>query len=417
MPNAIVIGGGGIGVASAYYLNRSGWDVTLVDKGELGHGCSYGNSCLIVPSHSDPIPGPGVIRQALRWIGRRDSPFYVRPRLDPSLLSFFWQFRRYCEPTAAERGFRALLSLSRGSLELYEELIENGDAEFFFERRGLVEVFHSDAELEHGRHVQEIQTSEGFTSTMLTTDEALELEPALSPMIRGALFTEGEAHGFSYGYVRSLAATLAKRGARFVTGRAVSRVLVENDTARGVVVEGPEEQLTADIVVLAAGAWSGGLAKSIGIDIPMQPAKGYSCTIDTYEGAPALPILNKERRVIVTPLDSRLRFGGTLELTGFDQTIHGARYDAVVRGGREVLKTPPPMKNEEPWCGLRPVTPDGLPIIDRSSKLDGLDGLIVATGHAMLGFTQSPMTGKLVAALANGDEPSLPLEPFRLGRF
>ena len=118
MPSAIVIGGGGIGVASAYYLNRSGWDVTLVDKGELGHGCSYGNSCLIVPSHSDPIPGPGVIGQALRWMGRRDSPFYVRPRLDPSLLRFFWQFRRYCKPTAAERGFRALLGLSRASLEL-----------------------------------------------------------------------------------------------------------------------------------------------------------------------------------------------------------------------------------------------------------------------------------------------------------
>ena len=414
MPSAIVIGGGGIGVASAFYLNRSGWEVTLVDKGELGHGCSYGNSCLIVPSHSDPIPGPGVIGQALRWMGRRDSPFYVRPRLDPSLLHFFWQFRRYCKASAAERGFRALLSLSRRSLELFEELIEHGDAKFFFERQGLLEVFHSDAELEHGRRVQDIQTSEGFTSKTLTREEALALEPALSPTIRGALFTEGEAHGFSYGYVRSLAATLETCGTRFITGRAVSRVLVDNATVRGVAVEGPEEELTADKVILAAGSWSGGLAQSIGIDIPMQPAKGYSCTIDTYDGAPALPIINKQRRVIVTPLDSRLRFGGTLELTGFDQTIHGARYDAVVRGGREVLKTPPPMKNEEPWCGLRPVTPDGLPIIDRAGEIDGL---IVATGHAMLGFTQSPMTGKLVAELANGDEPSLSLEPFRLDRF
>lgn len=413
MPSAIVIGGGGIGVASAYFLIRSGWNVTLVEKGELGHGCSYGNSCLIVPSHSDPIPGPGVVGQALRWMARADSPFYVRPRIDLGLLAFFWRFRGYCDAVSAERGFRALLGLSRRSLELYRELLAAGDVDFFFERRGLLEVFQSNDELEHGRAVQRMQASEGFTATILTRDEAVELEPAVSPNIRGALFTEGEAHGFSYGYVRNLAVTVEKLGARLVTGREVSRVLVDNGAARGVVVEGPEEHIAADKVILAAGSWSGALARSIGIDIPLQPAKGYSCTIDTYAGAPRVPIINKFRRVIVTPLDTRLRFGGTLELTGFDHTIDGARYDAVVRGGREVLKAPPPMVNEEPWSGLRPVTPDGLPIIDRSS----IDGLIVATGHAMLGFTQSPVTGKLVAELANEVEPSLPLQPFRLDRF
>jgi D-amino-acid dehydrogenase len=414
MPSAIVIGAGGIGVASAYFLNESGWDVSVVDQGEVGRGCSYGNSCLIVPSHSDPIPGPGVIGQAFKWMAKRDSPFYVRPRLDPALLEFFWRFRRYCDAGSAEHGYRALLGLSRGSLELYTELVESGDAEFFFERRGALEVFQTDEGLEHGRHAREMQVSAGFDAKLLTRDEALALEPALAPSIRGALFTEGEAHGFSYGYVRSLAATVEKRGGRFLTGRAVTRILTEGGKVRGVVVDGHEDELVADRVVLAAGSWSRALAKPIGVDIPLVPAKGYSCTIDNYDGAPSLPILNKERRVIVTPLDARLRFGGTLELTGFDETIDGARYDAVVRGGLEVLKTPPPMENEEAWSGLRPVTPDGLPVIDRPR---GFDGLIVATGHAMLGFTQSPMTGKLVAELANGDAPSLPIEPFRLDRF
>jgi D-amino-acid dehydrogenase len=199
-----------------------------------------------------------------------------------------------------------------------------------------------------------------------------------------------------------------------LTKRSVRRILVEGNAVRGVVVDGPEERVAADTVVLAAGSWSRELARTLGIKIPMQPAKGSSCTIDTYDGAPLVPILNKERRVIVTPLDSRLRFGGTLELTGFDATIHGPRYDAVIRGGHEVLKTPPPMNNEEPWSGLRPVTPDGLPIIDRSPAIEGL---IIATGHAMLGFTQSPMTGKLVAELANGEATSISLESFRLDRF
>ena len=411
---AVVVGGGGIGVASAYYLTRSGWHVTLVDKGGIGRGCSYGNAGLIVPSHSDPIPGPGVIGQALRFMMKKDSPFYVRPRLDAGLLRFFWQFRRYCNAAKARHGFGALLSLSAGSLELYEELRRDGDADFFFERRGALEVALTKDSLEHFRNARDALEAEGFTTKLMSRDEALALEPALSTNVRGGLFIEGEAHGSSFGYITSLTATLEKRGARILADHAVSRLV--HDSAqhmKGVELEGGK-MLEADLIVLAAGAWSRTLAKPLGVDIPMQPAKGYSCTIDTFEGAPSYPILVKERRVIVTPLDSRLRFAGTLELTGFDETIHGPRYEAVKRVGCEILKTRPPMENEEPWSGLRPVTPDGLPIVDWAKPYRGL---LLATGHAMLGFTQSPMTGKLVAELANGDDPSISLEPFRLDRF
>jgi D-amino-acid dehydrogenase len=175
-----------------------------------------------------------------------------------------------------------------------------------------------------------------------------------------------------------------------------------------------EEEIESDIVVLAAGSWSKRLGEAAGIAIPLQPAKGYSSTVDAFPGVPRVPVLIKERRVIVTPLGERVRFGGTLELAGFDSTVDRTRYGAVVRAAREVLKADFPMKNEEAWCGWRPLTPDGLPIIDRPRNLDGL---IVATGHAMLGFTQSPMTGKLVAEIANGETPSLPVDPFRLDRF
>jgi len=414
MPSATVIGGGGIGVASAYYLERSGWDVSLIDQGELGRACSFGNSCLVVPSHSDPIPAPGVIPQALRWMFQKESPFFIRPRLDLDLLRFFWQFRRYCNRDAAEKGFSALLSLSRASLDLYSELVACGDAEFFFEKKGLVEVFLSDAGIEYGRRAQATLSASGFTSTTLSRDDALTLEPALSPSIRGGLFTEGEAHGYSYDYVRSLAATAASRGVRVLTGRPVTRIWTEAGTVRGVELEGPDEKLESDLVVLAAGSWSAGLARPLGVSIPLQPAKGYSATINTYDGAPVRPILVKERRVIVTPLGERLRFGGTLELAGFDDAIDASRYDAVIRGGTEILRSPPPMVEEVAWSGLRPVTPDGLPVIARSGRFPGL---IVATGHAMLGFTQSPITGKLVAEIANEQAPSVPLDPFRLDRF
>lgn len=400
-------------MASAYFLDRSGWDVTVVDRGEMGRGASYGNSCLIVPSHSDPLPGPGVVGQALRWMLARDSPFYVRPRLDPALLRWGGEFWRHCRVEAAERGFDALMRLSRASLSLYDELASSKEVDFFFERPGLVEVFLTDAGLEAGRRTHGRLEAAGFSVQLLSSEESSEVEPALSPTIRGSLLVEGEGLGSSYGYVSALAKTLAARGARLLTRRPLGRLVAAGGRVQGVFLEQPEEELPADLVIVAAGSWSSDLVAPLGIRIPLQPAKGYSCTVDSFSGAPRIPILVKERRVIVTPLGERLRFGGTLELTGFDSTINAVRYRAVVRAGQEVLRESPPMTNEERWTGLRPLTPDGLPIIDRTP----VDGLIVATGHAMLGFTQSPMTGKLVAELADGQEPSLPLGPFRLDRF
>ncbi len=413
---AVVIGGGAIGIASAYYLQRSGFAVTVVDRGEVGRECSYGNSCLIVPSHSEPLPGPGVIRQALRFLLSNTSPFYVRPRLDPELAGFFWRFRKYCDRESAERGFEALVGLSRASLELYQELTAAKEADFDFRREGLLEVFLTERGVALGRRARELMEKEGFPATTLSRDDALAFEPALSPSIQGGLFIESEAHGFSFGYVQALARTVEKRGARIAARRSVQGLLLDGRRVKGVRIgEAPnEEQIESDVVVLAAGSWSKRLGEAVGISIPLQPAKGYSATVDAFEGAPRIPMIVKERRVTVTPLGARVRFGGTLELTGFDSSIDRARYGAVVKAAREALRCNVPMKNEEAWCGFRPLTPDGLPIIDRAKNLEGL---IVATGHAMLGFTQSPMTGKLVAEIASGEKPSLPLEPFRLDRF
>jgi D-amino-acid dehydrogenase len=411
-----VIGAGAIGVASAYYLQRSGFTVTVVDQGEVGRGCSYGNACLIVPSHSDPLPGPGVIGQAIRFLLSRTSPFYVRPRLDPGLARFFLQFRRHCNRESAERGFEALVGLSRASLELYQELTATKEADFFFRRDGLLEVYLSERGVELGRHARGAMEKQGFPARLLSREEVLDFEPALSTSVKGGLFVESEAHGFSFGYVQALARTVEGRGGRILTRRPVRSLLLTGRRVKGVRIGEPpnEEEIESDIVVLAAGSWSKRLGEAAGIAIPLQPAKGYSSTVDAFPGVPRVPVLIKERRVIVTPLGERVRFGGTLELAGFDSTVDRTRYGAVVRAAREVLKADFPMKNEEAWCGWRPLTPDGLPIIDRPRNLDGL---IVATGHAMLGFTQSPMTGKLVAEIANGETPSLPVDPFRLDRF
>ncbi len=410
----MVIGGGAIGIASAYYLGGSGWQVTVIDSGEIGRGCSYGNSGLISPSHSHPLPGPGVIRQAIHWMRQKDSPFYVKPRLDPSFLGWSWQFRRFCSLEASKQGFEALLRLGRASLQLYDELAQAHGLDFFYHRDGLLQVYLSREGAVGARREREMLEESGFSAQLLSRQETLDFEPALSERVQAGLFIEGEAHGHCYDYVQCMASEVRGLGGSFLTQRAVTRIMVEQGRVTRILTASPEEEIPADLVVLAAGSWTPSLAAPLGIRIPLQPAKGYSCTIDSYPGAPRVPILLPEKRVIVTPLGQRLRFGGTLELTGFDLGLNDTRYKAVVRGAQEVLKEPLRMKNEEPWCGRRPLLPDGLPIIDRARHLDGL---IVATGHAMLGFTHSPITGKLVAELANDQTPSVPLAPFRLDRF
>lgn len=409
---AVIIGGGAIGIASAYYLSQTGWQVTVVDRGEIGGGCSYGNACLVTASHSHPVAGPGVIAQALRWMLRSDSPFYVRFRLDPELIRWGWTFKRYCNREAAERGFEALARLSRLSLGLFEELSQEVD--FLYEKKGLLHVYLTEAGYEGAERERDAMEAGGFHAKLMSRKETLDFEPALVDSIRGGLFIEGEAHGLCLEYVRALARRAESDGVTLVTERLVSRILIDAGEVKGVRVEKPDEDIVADLVVLTAGSWSPSIAKTAGLSIPLQPAKGYSCTIDSYPDAPKVPLLMPETRVIVTPLGDRLRFGGTLELAGHDLSLNDARYKAVVKGGREVLRESIEMRNEEPWCGLRPVLPDGLPIIDWAPYTSNL---LVATGHAMLGFTQSPGTGKVVAELANGETPSVPLGPFRYNRF
>jgi D-amino-acid dehydrogenase len=302
------------------------------------------------------------------------------------------------------------------SIDLFEEFGHAPEPGFFYQRKGLLHVYLSDEELAAARREQQALVHEGFDARVLSRSETLDLEPALSARVRGGVFIAGDAHGHSYDFVRFLAARIAQGGARLVTGRPVSRIVTDGRRVRGVAIDGAGagEELPADLVVLAAGAWTPALATSLGIDIPLQPAKGYSCTIDAFPGSPTMPVFVPGRRVAITPIGDRLRFGGTLELAGFADTLDATRYRAVIEAARLVLGDRLQMKNEEAWFGYRPVTPDGLPVIARAP---GIDGLIVAAGHAMLGFTQSPATGKLVAELANGQTPSVPLEPFRLDRF
>lgn len=409
---ALVLGAGVIGLSCAYFLRRAGWEVTVVDRGEPGHGCSWGTAGLLCPAHSQPLPGPGVLAKALRWMLREDSPFHIRFRLDLSLPGWLLGFARACTLARSRASFRAIRSVSSLSLQLFEEVRERGDADFYFERRGGYWAFVTEAGVAHARKEAEELRRNGFPVDFLGGDAAREREPALSAAVRAAIFLHGDAHGSSLGFAESLAATLKRQGVRVETGIQALRLLRDGNRISGAEVQtgdGVREERTADETVLALGAHSPLLARTVGVRLPIQPAKGYSATVRTFEGVPSIPVTVAERKVIITPLQDVVRFAGTLELAGYDPGLNERRYRAVIAGGQAGLAARIPLEDEVPWAGVRPLTPTSVPLIGRPPRKDGL---LVAAGHGMLGFTQSLGTGRLVQQLASAEPPSVDLAPF-----
>ncbi len=411
---AVVIGGGAVGAACAHYLLEEGIGVTLVDRGEVGRGCSYANAGLICPAHSEALPGPGIVAEGLRALLRRDGPFTIRPRAGASLVPWLLRFWRHTPEPIYRRSTQALVALSRLSQELYEELVRQGAVSFGYRRGPLLSASRSPGWRREAEAVVNEVRALGFEARVLERDELLAMEPALAPDHLGGYVLEDQGSGDSYLYVRSLVEHARSRGAEVLERTPVRRVLVRGGRAVGVLAGDPPREIPADLVVLAAGAWSPGLARGIGLRLPIQPATGYSTTIPSFEGAPRWPVIVGDSRVIVLPLEGRVRFAGTLELAGFRREPDPLRAAAVVRAGLGALREPPPVRQAEPWFGFRPLMPDDLPAIGWAP---GVRGVLVATGHGTLGFTQGPATGKLVAELAVGKPPSLPLDPFRPDRF
>ena len=405
-PDVVVVGGGAIGVSAALELASRGARVTLLEQGaELAAGCSAGNAGLICPSHSAPIANPAALRQGLRWMLKSDSPFYLRPR--PSVMPWIARFVAASRAGRAEAGTRAIRELSLASLELHAALAEVG-IETSFERRGVLNVYETEDGLVAG--TREAERSRMRTE-ILEPEKARELEPSLGPSIAGAVYYPEEAHCDPLRFVHAVGRAAAEAGAEIRTGVEV-RGLRRRDGH--VAVDTSEGELHPEAVVLAAGAWTSELARPLGVFLPLEAGKGYHVDLEPAEGDPQVPVFMQESRVIATPLEGRLRLAGTLELAGLDLSISGKRVEAIRRAGARVLRGQEGRQTLEVWSGLRPCTPDGLPVIGRPA---GIDGLVLATGHAMKGLSLAPVTGRLVAEVVTGEPPSHDLAPFSPNRF
>jgi D-amino-acid dehydrogenase len=410
--SALVIGGGVIGVSSAYYLARDGWEVTLLEKGEICAGSSYGNAGLIVPTHLVPLAAPGVWWQGVKWMLNSESPFYIKPRASLELARWLWRFRAACTPGRVRRAMPLLRRLSVESLELYREFAEK-DLDFGFRQAGSLTVFATPEGLAHGREEARLLREGGASVEILDGTQARSLEPALQSGVVGALHGREDALLVPDRFVKGLAKLAESGGVRVLTGTEVIGFRTSGGRITG--VETTRGKFSADTVVLAAGAWSPGVARTLGLRVPIQPAKGYSLTYRRPARAPSIPLLPAEGRFSVTPMGEFLRFGGTLELAGMDLSINRRRVEALRRKALQCIEGGEDLELLEIWRGLRPCTPDGLPLVGCPR---GFENLVMAAGHAMVGMSLGPSTGKLVARLAGGSTPPADvhlLDPDRFG--
>ena len=408
----LIIGGGVIGVSTAYFLAKEGVAVTVIDQGEIGAGSSYGNAGLLCPCLSTPIAMPGVLSQGMKWLLNAESPFYIKPRLDRELMRWLWQFRAHCTQAAMKTAVPLIRDLQRASLDLYRQLIDQEKLACHFSQTGGLALFRTAAGLAHGEHeVSEMQAF-GLQMHMLDAAAARTLEPAIHPDIIGAVHYQEDAYLTPHLFVQGLQQSAAAAGADFMPNTEVLDFEVNNQQITA--VNTTRGRITAKQVVLAAGAWSAPIAKAMGAPFPMQPAKGYSITVKQPVHTPRHYLYLSEARVAITPMGETLRFAGTLELAGFDFTINQRRVHAILRAADAYLADSAQKEVVEIWRGMRPCSPDGLPFIGRSHQVTNL---AIGTGHATLGLSMGPVTGKLLAEIVQEKRPVLPIQPFQIERF
>ena len=412
-PDIVVVGGGVVGLFCAYHLRRAGRSVAVVERGSLGgpQSCSSGNTGFAGTHGATPLAEPGVVAQGLRWLLNPESPFYVKPRLDLELLRWLWHFRQACNAEDAAAGFRVLVEMKQRSLAILREVCAEGSLASTLTARGMVLAFKTPQAFEKACRAVPQAVAYGVPLRVLAASELEELEPDVEFDVSGALYNEEGAYLHLPDFIHQFARLLKEMGVELHSGTEVVGFEVAERRVERVLTD--RGDLCPDEVVIAAGAWSAECARKLRIELELQPAKGYSVTVRRPGNAPRLPLLLSEGKVALTPLGDRLRLGGTLELSGMSIAVSRQRVEGILKTVRAFLPRLEPTETVEVWSGLRPCTPDGLPLLGRAEPYRNLS---IASGHGHIGMGLAPFGGKLIAQIIAGEEPDVDPAPFRIGR-
>jgi D-amino-acid dehydrogenase len=412
----VVIGAGIIGLSTAWYARRDGHRVIVLERGARDHDCcSLGNSGLIVPSHIEPLAAPGSTGVALRSLFNPRSPLRLHPRLQPDYLRWCWRFWRSATAAHVERSAPALRDLALLSRSCYEELDSALGSRFELQRRGALVLCRTQHGLDEEAKAAELANRLGIPAHVLDATQTAEIETGMALSVAGSIHYPLDAHLTPQVLVAELTSELERQGVEFRWSTEARGWRRAGPAVRMVETSGGD--IEGDEFVIAGGSWSARLARGLDLRIPLEAGKGYNVTLTRPRKRPAMSAILSEARIAVTPMgQSLLRFAGTLELAGLDTSIDMRRVrsitDAIPAYYPEF--NPQDFENLTPWSGLRPCSPDGMPYIGRVHRYQNL---IVATGHAMMGVSLGPATGRVVSDLLLRRTPSAPLERFDPDRF
>jgi len=411
--DVLIIGGGPVGLSCAYYLLKSGRELTLIDAKEIGKGSGSGNAGHIVPSHIIPLAAPGVVTSALKWmLDPAHSPFGMKVSLNPNYISWLLKFVFSCNEANMQRSIKPLNDLGQLSAKNFAQIVAEEKFDCSYQEKGLLFLYKTEKAFHDGQHEGEFMQKHGIPVSVYDKTKIHEVEPAaLDDVIGGVHFT-GDAHLNPAVFLKLLSDRVRAMGAEMLENTPVTGF--ESANGKITKVKTSAGDFEAEQIILAAGAFSPSVARDLKLNIPIQPARGYSMTMSATKTMPRHALILGERRIAVSPMGGVLRFTGRLEVGNYSMEPNPVWIERIENSAREYLRLDEKLDVKETWAGLRPTTPDGVPIIGRSQNYSNL---ILATGHAMLGLSLGPGTGQVVAELVNGQQPAFSLSPMRLERF
>lgn len=415
--HVVVIGAGVIGLSTAYYCARRGFRVTVIERnGAQRDGCSFGNAGMVVPSHFIPLAAPGMVALGFKWMWNSASPFYIKPRFDAALFDWGHKFWRAANAGHVQRSAPLIRDLSLASRACFEELAAMPDMDFGLVKKGLLMLCQTEHTLQEESKTAEQARALGIPAEVLDAKQTAALDPGARLNIAGSIYFPLDCHLTPARFMAALQAQLEKLGATFIwDGEVVDWKLGRTNRLETVKMSGGRE-IEADEFILCGGSWSPVLAEKLDLQIPIQAGKGYSLTLSKPRQLPQLCSILTEARVAVTPMGETLRVGGTMEIAGLNEAINLVRVRGIIDSFCRYFPEfqPADFDGVQPWRGLRPCSPDGLPYVGRTGKFANLS---LATGHAMMGLSLGPITGKLMAEILSGEKPAPDLEMLSPDRY
>ena len=403
-----IIGGGVIGLSTAYYCARRGHQVTVIDRNpEQRDGCSFGNAGMIVPSHFVPLAAPGMVALGLKWMWNPESPFYIKPRLDAELLGWAFKFWRAANAGHVQRSAPLLRDLSFASRACFEELSDLPGNDFGLVRKGLVMLCKTQHSLDEESRFAARANALGVPAEVRDAKGLAKLDPDVTMDVAGGVYFPQDCHLSPGRFMARMQEQCERMKVKFAWETEIENFRVSGRRLDSVRAAGREWSF--DEIVLCGGSWSPLLARELGLKLPMQAGKGYSLTLSKPRELPQICSIFTEARLAVTPMGNTLRFGGTMEIAGLNEEINPVRVRGIIKS---VPRYYPRFRGEDfegiqPWRGLRPCSPDGLPYVGRTTRFANLT---IATGHAMMGLSLGPVTGKLIAEVLSAENPSINIQ-------